>query len=188
MSVSTTTSAKRLFPRVLIWAVLAIGALFVGLTFFWFVNPSVKSVDMAGPADAVVVFQGSGGRVRTAVDLMQRGVARNLVIPNGRSGENRTELCQGAPFRVFCPDTQTIDTEGEARAIGQLAEEEGWSSLIAVTSSYHVHRATYQLSLCYPGQITAVAADQRFDEGDLADAIAHEWAGTIAAMTFQRAC
>lgn len=173
--------------RLLLIAILGLG-LFVVLTYFWFVAPAAVEVDEAGPADAVVVFVGDPDRIRTASELMRRGVADNLVIPNGRRGETRTGVCEETEFQVFCPDTETIDTRGEARAIGQLAEERGWSSLIAVTSDYHVHRATYQLKTCHTGPVVAVAVDSDLGRRGLLRKIAHEWVGTIAAMTTQRSC
>jgi uncharacterized SAM-binding protein YcdF (DUF218 family) len=187
---STTTAARRRGStgRRLLFVLAGVGLAFIALTFFWFVAPAVADIEEVGPADAVVVFVGDPDRLDTAVELMERGAAENLVIPNGRSGETRTAVCDESEFNVFCPDTETIDTQGEARAIGQIAEQQGWSSLIAVTSRYHVHRATYQLATCYDGAITAVAAETELGRRELLRKIAHEWAGTLAAMTIQRGC
>lgn len=110
------------------------------------------------------------------------------MIPNGHSDHIvDRDLCDGSSFQVFCPDSATIDTEGEAQAIGRLAEERGLSSLIAVTSTYHVHRATYQLSLCHDNPVQAVGSNRSIDRDDLAESMLREWVGTIAAMTIQRA-
>ena len=171
-------------------ALVAIAVLAAVLSYTWFIDPATESVETVETADAVVVFAGSGERTETALELMERGVAPNLVIPNGRSDDiEDRDLCdRAASFQVYCPDSETIDTMGEAQAIGRLAEERGWSSLIAVTSSYHVHRATYQLGLCYDGLVQVVASNRSIDRDDLVASMAHEWVGTIAAMTVQRAC
>jgi uncharacterized SAM-binding protein YcdF (DUF218 family) len=145
-------------------------------------------VETIGTADAVVVFVGSEERIDTAVELMERGVAPSLVIPNGRSADMDDDLCDEAPFQVYCPETETVDTTGEARTIGRLAEEQGWSRLVAVTSDYHVHRATYQLRQCHDGEVQAVASNRSLDRDDWVETLTHEWAGTVAAMTIQRAC
>ena len=188
MSTATATRKRRSTGRLLLFVVAVVAVAFIALTFFWFVAPPVEDIDTAGPADAVVVFVGDPDRIRTAVELVQRGAAENLVIPNGRTGETETPVCDTSEFNVFCPETERVDTEGEARAIGQLAEEQGWSSLIAVTSRYHVHRATYQLATCHDGPIAAVAAETDLGRREWLDKIAHEWAGTLAAMTIQRGC
>jgi len=154
-----------------------------------FVNPSVQSIDTVQRADAIVVFVGGPDRIETGLELMERGLAENLVIPNGRSDDvDAADVCDGTSFQVFCPMTETVDTRGEARLIGQLARDNGWSSLIAVTSDYHVHRATSQLQLCHAGPIQAVESDPNRDWKELLASVAHEWVGTIAAMTVQRAC
>ncbi len=174
--------------RRLALSALIVLILLLGVTYFWFVAPAVAEIDDLTPADAVVVFLGDPERLETAANLMDLGIADNLVIPNGSTGETKTRLCDATAFEVFCPESETIDTRGEAQAIGRLAEEEGWSSLIAVTSSYHVHRATYQLQTCHDGSITAVAAETDLGRREMLRKIAHEWAGTLAAMTIHRGC
>lgn len=190
---SQTTQVRprpKLLTNAVLVALVAAAVLGAVLSYRWFIDPAVESVETVGTADAVVVFAGSEARIETAMELMELGVAPNLVIPNGRSGEIEDhDLCDKvASFQVFCPDSATIDTMGEARVIGRLAEDRGWSSLIAVTSSYHVHRATYQLGLCHDGPVQAVAPTRRIHRDDLVLSLVNEWAGTIAAMTVQRAC
>ncbi len=188
MSRTAVARGKHSIGKLVALAVMVGAALLFAITYFWFVAPAVAGIDDLQPVDAVVVFVGDPERLDVAVSLMERGVAENLVIPNGSSGETRTRLCDSAVFQVHCPDTETIDTRGEAQAIGRLAQEMGWSSLIAVTSSYHVHRATYQLNTCHDGPITAVASETDLGRRELLRKIAHEWVGTLAAMTVQRGC
>ena len=185
----STTTGRFSWSRAVGLAVVALGLLGVILSYVWFVAPATATVESAESADAVVVFAGGGDRLETAVELMERGLAANLVIPNGESSDVEDEdLCDDAPFAVFCPETATIDTRGEAQTIGLLAAELGWERLIAVTSTYHIHRATYQLKLCHDGPVQAVSAGHGIDSDALATQVVHEWAGTLAAMTFQRAC
>ncbi len=166
----------------------ALAAIGVVLTVVWFVNPSTQEVETVQPADAVVLFVGSPERLDTAIELMERGAAENLVIPNGRTLDQAEFLCEQAPFEVSCPETDEVTTQGEAQAIGRLAEEQGWSSLIAVTSTYHVHRATYLLARCHEGSVEAVTAPSDMDVEDWVDKIAHEWAGYLGAVVLQPAC
>jgi len=174
--------------RWILFALAAVAVIGVLLTFVWFISPVTREVDAVEPADAVVVFAGNPERLETAVELMERGAAQNLVIPNGRDLDQAEFLCEQAPFDVSCPDTDEITTQGEAQAIGRLAEERGWSRLIAVTSVYHVRRATYLLGRCHDGELDAVTPSVELDVEDWVDKVAHEWAGLNAAVVLQPDC
>ena len=169
------------------WALAVVVATVILLTFTWFVFPSTVEIDAVQPADAVVVFAGSPERLDTAVELMENGAAPNLVIPNGNTPDVDTDLCEGASFQVFCPDTGEISTWGEAQAIGRLAEERGWSRLIAVTSVYHVHRATSLLRRCHDGPVDTVSPTRDVDR-DWVGKIGHEWAGFLASIILHPTC
>jgi uncharacterized SAM-binding protein YcdF (DUF218 family) len=188
-TMSTTTERSRA-PRFLVWALVLVvlgGAAGLLLTLVWFVGPSTQDVATAPPADAVVLFAGTMDRLDTAVELMERGAAPSLVIPNGT--DIAEGLCEGgASFEVICPVTDEVNTTGEARAIGRLAGERGWSSLIAVTSIYHVHRATFLLGRCFDGPVDVVTPSQDLDLRDWVDKIPHEWAGFLAAIALRPAC
>jgi uncharacterized SAM-binding protein YcdF (DUF218 family) len=166
----------------------AIGLLGLLLTLAWFVFPSVQDVETVEAGDAVVLFAGTLDRLGTALELMDRGAAPNLVIPNGSSIEGASHLCVSAPYRVFCPDSRTIDTVGEAETIGQLAREQGWADLIAVTSVYHVHRATSLLGRCFDGGIQVVTPGRDLDREDLVKKVPHEWVGFLASVVFGPSC
>ena len=75
MSTATATRKRRSTGRLLLFVVAVVAVAFIALTFFWFVAPPVEDIDTAGPADAVVVFVGDPDRIRTAVELVQRGAA-----------------------------------------------------------------------------------------------------------------
>jgi uncharacterized SAM-binding protein YcdF (DUF218 family) len=176
-----------------LWIVLlliaVLGAVALLLTLVWFINPSTADVETVQPADAVVLFAGTSERFETAVELMDSGAAPNLVLVNGNTLEGESEdLCESAPYQVFCPDSRTIDTVGEAEAIGQLAREQGWSNLIAVTSTYHVHRATSLLGRCFDGSIQVVTPDQGLDREELVSKVPHEWVGFLASYVFGPSC
>jgi len=187
---STPTERSRA-PRFLVWllALAVVGVAGVLLTLVWFVGPSTHAVETVPPADAVVLFAGATERLDTAVELMENGAAPSLVIPNGTDIEDAEDLCEGdASFEVVCPLTDEVTTAGEARAIGRIAAERGWSSLIAVTSVYHVHRATFLLGRCYEGPVDVVTPSGDIGMRDLVDKIPHEWAGFLAALVFRPAC
>lgn len=182
-----TTTPRRRIWRVLPWLLALVVAAVAVLTFIWFVNPATQEIETVQSADAVVVFAGSPERLATAVELMENGAAPNLVIPNGNTRDVGTDLCEEAPFQVFCPDTGEISTWGEARAIGLLAEERGWSRLIAVTSVYHVHRATSLLRRCHDGPVEAVTPGRDIDL-EWVGKIGHEWVGFLASIILHPTC
>ena len=183
-----TTTVGRRIRRILVWALALVVATVVLLTFIWFVNPPTQEIGTVQSADAVVLFAGSAERLETAVELMEHGAAPNLVIPNGRTLGLAEDLCEQASFEVFCPDTDQISTRGEAQSIGRLAEERGWSRLIAVTSVYHVHRATFLLRRCHDGPVEVVTPSRDLDLEDWIDKIGHEWAGFLEAIILQPTC
>lgn len=94
--------------------------------------------------DAIVVHAGGRGeRHEHARNLMSNDAAATLVIMYGERSEHSGGLCgQIEPYEVLCPAPEPETTIGEARAIGALAEERGWISLITVTTDYHLRRAT----------------------------------------------
>jgi len=189
-TMSTTTHRSRA-PRFLVGAlVLAVlGAAVLLLTLIWFIGPSTHDVATVPRADAVVLFAGATERLDTAVELMENGAAPSLIIPNGTDIEDAEDLCErGASFEVICPVTDEVSTTGEARAIGRIAGERGWSNLIAVTSVYHVHRATFLLGRCFDGPVAVVTPSQDLGMGEWIDKIPHEWAGFLAAVVLRPAC
>jgi hypothetical protein len=163
--------------RLLVTLLITIPGLLVFMI-VWFVNPATATVSDVGPADAVVLFAGTNDRLDTAVDLMVAERAPNLVLPNGM--DFAPGLCS-APhtFQVYCPRTETINTEGEARAIGGIATQNGWSRLIAVTSIYHVRRATFLLGQCYDGTVTAVTPSRDIGYEGWSESLPHELAGFL---------
>jgi uncharacterized SAM-binding protein YcdF (DUF218 family) len=187
---STTTERSRA-PRLLVWVLglALVGAASLLLTLLWFVFPSTHDAATVPPADAVVLFAGATQRLDTAVELMENGAAPSLVIPNGTDYEYAEDLCEGdASFEVVCPVTDEVTTSGEAQAIGRLAGERGWSRLIAVTSVYHVHRASHLLGRCYDGPFDVVTPSPDLGVREWIEKIPHEWAGFLGAVVLQPAC
>jgi uncharacterized SAM-binding protein YcdF (DUF218 family) len=171
-------------------ALLAVVAVLVALTYRLFVFPST---DPPGRADAVVVFAGGDGeRQDEGERLVRQGVAPVLVISDGGlPGSDNARLCRERPagldLRCVSPDPAT--TRGEARAFADLAEGEGWRSLVLVTSTYHLRRAELLLGRCYGGGLRRVATPLRNDYNwETGQQLAMEWLATAAAVTLFRSC
>jgi uncharacterized SAM-binding protein YcdF (DUF218 family) len=176
--------------RVVALAALAVVALACALTARYVVWPSTD-----GPrrADGLVVLAGGGGeRLAEARRLMAGGVAPVLVVSHGRQPgwAEANRLCNGgAPYEVVCIDPIPDRTQGEARAVGRLARERGWSSLVVVTSRYHVHRATMLVRRCFGGDVSGVGA-RPDSPGGLPSLrnLVREWAGYGHALVLERDC
>jgi uncharacterized SAM-binding protein YcdF (DUF218 family) len=170
---------------VLIWLVV---------TWRWFISPSATAVDAAPPSDAVVVFVGGRGeRLDVALEVVGAGKVGALVIPNGTTATwpQANALCDGRTdvgVEVLClvPDPDT--TRGEARAIAAVATEQGWDTLVVVTSTYHLERATLLLDRCFAGEVTTVEASPGLSVWAWASRLTHEWAGIAKARLLDREC
>jgi len=170
-------------PRALL-ALAVAAALMVGLSLPLFVFPAT---DEPGRADAVVVFAGAGGdRQAEGVRLVRDGVAPVLVVSDGgQAGSPGARICRRRPagLRLVCLTPSPATTRGEARAFADLAEREGWSSLVLVTSTYHLRRASLLVDRCYAGRLRRVAVRQVG-----ASQVATEWLALAAAVTLFRSC
>lgn len=136
--------------------------------------------------DAVVVFGGEDNRTRLALELMAGGVAPILVVSHGLQDNHARELCgQKRPFEVMCVEPTLSSTRGEARMFAELAEVNGWTSLIAVTGDYHVLRARTYLARCYEGDFGFVAWDWPYYNRRI---LIHETLGNFQARFLSRGC
>jgi uncharacterized SAM-binding protein YcdF (DUF218 family) len=166
------------------------GAVLVALTYRLFVFPAT---DRPGRADAVVVFAGGDGeRQEEGVRLVREGVAPALVISDGgQPGSSKARVCRERPagLRLHCLSPDPATTRGEARAFAELAEREGWDSLVLVSSNYHVLRAGLLLGRCHDGQVRRVATPL-YNDGtwETGRQLASEWLAVAAAVTLQRSC
>lgn len=162
----------------------------VGLTYPLFVSPPT---DEPGRADAVVVFAGADGeRQQEGERLVRQGVAPVLVISDGGLADSdNADLCRERPadLHLHCLTPDPATTRGEARAFAALAEREDWETLVLVTSTYHVRRASLLLDRCYGGQLRQVATPLRNDyRWETGRQLAGEWLAVGAAVILQRSC
>ena len=179
-------------PRWLWFALGAVALTFLVLSWRWMLRPASSSVEDAPTADAVVMFAGGRReRLATSLALVDAGKAAILVIPNGTTpGWGRANRLCADPgnIEVHCPDPDPDNTRGEARVIALLAEEQGWESLLLVTSTYHVSRAELLLDRCFDGTVTPVAASPDLDPVTWMFRVGHEWLGHAEARLLARGC
>ncbi|WP_328799516.1 YdcF family protein [Rhodococcus sp. T7] len=115
-------------------------------------------VDPVKPVDAIIVLGGEhDGREEYAIGLARRGVSKNLVLSNayGTGDKKMVALCatKDPRFTVTCIPPIPATTRGEAQFTRDLAERNGWSSILVITWRYHLPRARYIFSQCFDGEI-----------------------------------
>lgn len=110
------------------------------------------------PVDAIVVLGGENdGRVPYGLSLARQGFAQNLVIsnPHGTRDPSTNEGCatRDPRFTVTCVAPNPSTTRGEAQFTRDLAELNGWTSILVISWRYHLPRAQYIFGRCFDGDI-----------------------------------
>ncbi|WP_282856109.1 YdcF family protein [Pseudoclavibacter helvolus] len=109
-----------------------------------YVLPPVDEVDHV---DAVVVLgPAKSDRIEEAREMLRDGRADQLVISIATEdlpGPNRDRFPACDSGEAICFTPAPFTTLGEARAVDQLAAENGWESVAVVTVTPHVSRARW---------------------------------------------
>lgn len=115
--------------------------------------------DPVAPADAIVVLAGSKHRLPVGLRLFRAAVAPTLVVSDGLDPRSPStqRLCLHRRD-VLCPRPAPYSTRGEARMIASLARARGWSSLVVVSSRFHLYRAKRLIERCYRGRLAMVGS------------------------------
>jgi uncharacterized SAM-binding protein YcdF (DUF218 family) len=160
-------------------AVLVVALVVVNLELF--VWPSTGTLRRA---DAVVVLAGGDGeRLERGLELARDGVAPTLVASTGPD-----RLCTAdEPFTVICFLPDPSNTRGEVEEVARLARQHEWTSLVLVTSTYHMTRARLLLDRCYAGSIEIAPVQPDTGIVGWLGAITHEWGGLTEALV-ERSC
>lgn len=146
------------FARALVLSA-AIGAATLAFGFVLF-STSVTRDTLGRPksADAIVVLTGGDNRIVEGARLLVEGHGKRLLISgvNRRTRREDVERISGLDHKVFtcCVDLgyEALDTVGNADETRTWANSNGYTSLIVVTSSYHMPRSLAELALAMPGR------------------------------------
>lgn len=147
---------------------------------------------MPARADAVFVLAGAEDRLPLAQKLIVGGVAKTLVVSEADASDDpaRYALCHGPKpkrYKVVCRTASPFSTRGEARLLGDLVRENKWSSVIVVSSHYHLYRAHMLIRRC-----TQAGLVMRGTDADAwwrkALAIPLEYAKVVRAEIWQTGC
>ena len=126
-------------------------------------------------ADAIVVLGGRPNRLPVGLRLWREGVAPTLVVFNedGR-GDDEHLYVRPEPY----------NTRGEARVTARIAREQGWRSIVLVTSTYHLPRAKMIFRRAFDGEISPAGAPPTLWR--LPYDLASELTKTVFALTLRR--
>lgn len=121
-------------------------------------------------ADAVVMLGGaSSERLLDAMLLRAELDASYLVISHTNTPGNASadDYCNTHSNKAIYPDVicftpHSMDTRGEAAALGDLAAEYHWKNVTVVTSIYHVQRAGTLMDQCINADVTMMSTAPQF--------------------------
>ncbi|WP_025897654.1 YdcF family protein [Sneathiella glossodoripedis] len=118
-------------------------------------DPEYSSVQSA---DGIVVLTGTPARLKLGLDLLKTGAAQRVLISGVNSEISAETLRQamGESTKIMdcCVDLGRIakDTVGNAYETSLWASENNFSSLIVVTSAYHMPRSLVELKRQMPNK------------------------------------
>jgi uncharacterized SAM-binding protein YcdF (DUF218 family) len=145
--------------RLLRWGgfgcVLAIALLFGGFLRFADSVTTLKP-PVEPKADAIVVLTGGYQRIDQAVELLQKGAGRRLLIsgvhPTTTPAQIRKMTQGSADLFSCCVDIghDAIDTIGNAEETSNWIHAKGYRSVLVVTNNYHMPRTLAELSYVDP--------------------------------------
>jgi uncharacterized SAM-binding protein YcdF (DUF218 family) len=172
---------RRLLTAVLVVSVTIVSAATARL-FIW------PDRGMPAHVSAIVMLNGNGDRLNTALILARQHRAPFVLISRGSPLFGHGSLC--APriphVRVICFDPSPATTKGEAEFVGRLAGKYHWQSVALVTTAPQATRARLRVERCFAGPVYVMTAS--LPPYAWSYEIAYEWSATVKAVIFQRSC
>ncbi len=141
--------------RVTVFFVCALAAGF----FIFAYSVSVMPSGASGLADGIVALTGDEDRISEAVRLLAEGKGRRLLISGVNKSTRKPEIVslntagrkEASLFRCCVDlDKRALNTEANAFETTAWVRQQGFRSLIVVTSTYHMPRTLIELRQAMP--------------------------------------
>lgn len=139
------------------------GAVVLAGGFLWFVSSIAgEEVTLDRNSDGIVVLTGAAARIPDAIDLLAAERGKRLLITGVHRDISSREIARLTPlytkyFRCCIDlDRSALNTFGNALETKRWAHQYNFTSLIVVTSNWHMPRALVELEHQLP-EVTLVA-------------------------------
>jgi uncharacterized SAM-binding protein YcdF (DUF218 family) len=170
--------------RLVTWAALVLGALFLVATARLFVWPPS---DAPAKVDAILALGGDPGQLRAkeGVSLAEAGYAPVVVVSLGGYPPVACPTAKGG-VRVICFRANPLDTRGEVEFGNHLAAHYHWTSMLMVPERDQATRARLLFRRCSDMHLVVVPVTAQ--RGALPYDIAYEWAALVKAFLVHTSC
>lgn len=130
-----------------------VGAILLSIGFVWFsVTIPNEEVRLNGDADGIVVLTGAAARIPDAIELLASERGKRLLITGVHRATSAREIARLTPlyskYFTCCIDLDrsALNTFGNALETKRWAHQHNFTSLIIVTSNWHMPRAMAELA------------------------------------------
>lgn len=136
--------------------IAAIALLGLAAGFVHFVDQIAdQDTEFGAKADGVIALTGGADRIAAALSIMDEGRAKRLLITGVHPQTSEFDLIRQMGHRALFAccidiDKRALNTVGNAREVSRWAQSQDFSSLLVVTSGYHMPRAMLELSRFAP--------------------------------------
>jgi len=175
-----------------------VGVLLLVGGFFWFVSriPSEEQ-SLDRKADGIVVLTGAASRIPDAIELLAAERGKRLLITGVHRATSAREIARLTPlyskYFTCCIDLDksALNTFGNALETKRWAREHNFTSLIVVTSNWHMPRAMAELAhqlpdatlIAFPVISEKVKAEPWWSNFDTARFLVAEYLKYLFALT-----
>ena len=141
---------------------------------------------MPARVSAIVMLAGPGNRLPVALQLARQHRAPVLVVSRGWEGYGGPCPSPVPGVKLICFDPDPGTTRGVAEALGRMARQYHWNSVVLVTTRTQDTRARIIADRCFGGSTYVVTAPLPLSSWPYQ--IAYGWGALFKALFVDRSC